>query len=204
MFAPARLRFFRLTPALLLCGSLAIPLLADCSGAATCDAVCDNVLDKCTDIETDFARNSCLEQCEQRKQVVPESCAEERDEVLRCLSMAESVDCGDPQQSAACSAENEALADCAADTQGSGGSTGTGNGGAPCETDDECASGLCNWKIEQCSTPGDLGAPCSRDEECAGDLCNWTTDQCSAAGGSGAPCGRDEECVSGQCNETCA
>ncbi len=183
---------------LFLSTALAVPLLTDCKGPASCEAVCDNVLDKCTDFATEVARNDCLEECEQRSKAVPGSCAAERDEVLTCLALASSIDCSDPQQSAACTGENADLGACAAGESPT--TSATGGGGQPCDLDDECATGLCNWKTDVCATPGDLGAPCDRDEECAAALCNWKTDVCAAPGDLGAPCDRDEECAGALCN----
>jgi hypothetical protein len=207
-----RLSHARSLPALVLMLGAFAATFVDCKGAASCDAVCDNVLDKCFDdsfgfVNEDTARNDCMEQCAQRADAVPEKCADERDAVLECLALAESIDCGDPQRSAACSDENEALGACAASGGGGGtgsGTTGSGGTGQACQTDDDCATGLCNWQLEQCSTPGAIGGPCTRDDECTSALCNWSTEVCAAPGPTGTPCIRDEECTSGQCpNESC-
>ncbi|NUO52473.1 MAG: hypothetical protein HOV80_26800 [Polyangiaceae bacterium] len=228
------MKLVRFAPAFTLAAAVAALGLAHCSGAATCDAVCDNVLDKCTDGflgSSDAARNDCVEQCSQRSEAVPDSCAAERDEVLSCLAKAESIDCNDPQRSAACTDENEALARCGAPDDGSS-TSATGASGQSCDTDDECGTGLCNWKTGVCSVPAEVGSECQRDEECAGDLCNWktstcalpapiddacqrdeecesdlcnwNTSKCSTPGPAGSPCTREEECVSNQCNgSTC-
>ncbi len=184
---------------MLVAALLATPLLADCAGAASCEAVCDNVLDKCLVGESSVAYNDCLEECSQRSNAIPARCELERDDVLACLSVADSIDCGDPQQSAACTAENQALFACASNS-GGGGSGGGSPGGQPCSDDAECAGGLCNWETEVCAGPGDLGDACGRDEECAGGLCNWETEVCSSLGDLGDACGRDEECQGALCN----
>ncbi len=196
------MKLVRFAPALTLVAAVAVLGLTHCSGAATCDAVCDNVLDKCTDGflgSSDAARNDCVEQCSQRAEAVPDGCAAERDDVLSCLAMAESIDCDDPQRSSACTDENEALAKCGSGDDG-GQSTSSGPSGQPCDTDDECGTGLCNWNTKVCSTPAELGAACQRDEECASDLCNWNTTSCSEPAALGGACQRDEECASDLCN----
>lgn len=199
-----RYRLVRVAPALTFALAFGTLTLADCAGAASCDAVCDNVLDKCFDdafglIDEDAVRNDCMEQCAQRSDTVPEKCAAERDEVLSCLAQAESIDCDEPQLSAACSDANQELAECGG--SGGGASTGSAGTGQPCDNDDDnCPTGLCNWKTGVCSTPGDIGASCQRDEECAGDLCNWVTSMCAVQAEIGTACQRDEECTSDLCN----
>src|SRR5262249_53697104 len=65
--------------------------------------------------------------------------------------------------------------------------------------DKECPTGLCNWKLQRCASPGSDGTPCQRDEECASNVCNWKLEACSVKGGPGAACMRDDECASGTC-----
>jgi hypothetical protein len=195
------MKLARFAPALTIAAAVAALGLAHCSGAATCDAVCDNVLDKCTDGflgSSDAARNDCVEECSQRAEAVPDECAEERDEVLSCLARAESVDCDDPQRSAACTDENEALAKCGSGTGTE--TTSSGPSGQACDGDDECGTGLCNWKTGTCSVPAEIGSPCQRDEECSSNLCNWKTSSCALPAAIGDSCQRDEECDSNLCN----
>lgn len=193
--------------ALLFAALFALPMLADCGGGASCEAVCDNVLDKCTADSNDLARNQCLEECAQRSSAVPDSCLLESEDVLACLSSADSLDCGDPQQSAACTSENQKLSSCAFGGGGGGGGSGgsTASGGQACQDDEECATGLCNWALDVCTPIGEQGAACGRDDECVGGLvCSWVSDVCIAPAAAGAACQRDEECLSDQCpNDTC-
>jgi hypothetical protein len=91
---------------------LALSLAAACGGEATCDSACTNILDKCTDEPDELDMNNCVEQCEQRRQAVPDSCASEGDAVVACIADADTIDCFDPQQSAACSDANAELASC--------------------------------------------------------------------------------------------
>jgi hypothetical protein len=72
--------------------------------------------------------------------------------------------------------------------------------GQPCGRDVECATGLCNWKTEQCSSPAPNGALCDRDVECLSALCNWRLGTCADRGGNGTPCDRDSECATAVCN----
>lgn len=169
-----------------------------CGTSPTCDAVCSNVLDKCTTDGNELARNQCLEECAQRSQSVPDSCGSERDAVLECLAGADSLDCSDPQRSAACADVNETLSTCASSE--ATGSSGTGSSGMTCDRDDECASDLCNTASGMCATPAELGAKCYRDDECASDVCNTVTEMCATPAELGAKCYRDDECVSDLCN----
>jgi hypothetical protein len=185
----------------------------NCGGGASCDAVCSNVIDKCDSgsalTDGGAERNACLETCSERVQTVPDSCASDRDLLLSCLSDAPSINCNDPQASAACTMANSALDACAGHktTSESSVSVGAGGSGASCTQDKTCPTGLCNTNTQQCGTPGALAAPCYRDTECAGSLCNTNTEQCATAGALGGPCYRDDECANALCNtktEQCA
>ena len=197
----------------------AVPMLVDCGARATCDDLCDNVLDKCSsDFGTygeyeDVARNNCLEECAQRSNSVPEKCALEKDDVLSCLADADSLDCADAQQSASCATENAALNSCVFGSNtgdgGSGGGAGDGStssapDGQSCDSDNDCASGLCSWVSDTCIVPAALGMDCGRDNECESELCSWVDDTCIVPAESGAACRRDTECISESCpNDVC-
>ena len=77
--------------------------------------------------------------------------------------------------------------------------------GGRCYEDDDCATGICNWKTDRCATASPLGGPCKRDLECADGLCNWELEQCTEASPPGTLCGRNKECASGVCtlDKTC-
>ena len=172
--------------------------LVDCGGSATCQGVCDNVIDKCLQQPDSVAYNNCLEDCSQRVKAVPEKCNDSRDEVLSCLSSADSINCLDAQQSAACADENAALVVCA--LGGSNSNDSNNAGGTHCLDDDECANGKCNSKLQQCADPQQLGGPCYDDDECANGRCNSKLQQCADPQSLGGPCYDDDECANGKCN----
>ncbi len=186
--------------------ALGLGLLAasvvDCGNGASCDAVCSNVLSKCSSALDSVAKNQCLEECTQRIQPIDQKCAVERDAVLRCLSDAPSIDCADPQKSASCASQNTILSHCMGGTTTVGGSaTSSGSAGGPsCNLDKDCTTGLCNTKLEQCTTPGAIGTPCYLSKECSNGLCNTNLDQCADPGGLGTPCYLSKECTNGLCN----
>lgn len=181
---------------------------AACGGGASCESVCNNVIDKClvSGLEdTSVAKNNCIEQCNQRLQNVKASCVQQRDDLLKCVAGAKSVDCSDPQRTAECSSQNKALSSCSGATVSttSGATSGGATSGGPpdCFTDSACTPQICLEKINQCGMPQGPGGPCIRDSECAAGLCLENENQCGDAQPLGGGCIRDEECQNGLCNE---
>lgn len=87
----------------------------------------------------------------------------------------------------------------AAQTDGGGAHDAAAPQGPPCDLDEDCDTGICNWKTDRCASPSPVGSACGRDRECKSQVCNWKTDRCAAPGAKDAPCGRDSECLSGVC-----
>jgi hypothetical protein len=201
--------------------ALLAPSIEGCGGGASCNSLCSNVIDLCTTESDSVDLNNCIEQCNERIEPIPTNCASERDDLLECISGASVVNCSDPQESAACSTENQALVTClAGGGSAAGGASGTSTttsttggdggqsagGGDPighaCETDHDCSSGICNEDLNVCSTAGKAGTPCFRDSECSTNLCNESQSACSTPGPIGTPCFRDSECSGNLCNES--
>jgi hypothetical protein len=68
--------------------------------------------------------------------------------------------------------------------------------GSDCQSDGQCASGLCEGS--KCQAKATLGAGCSRDAACATNMC--VKDKCFEAQAAGASCGAPRECQSNNCD----
>ena len=102
-------------------------------------------------------------------------------------------------------ANADADANAGADAEADADAGAAPDGGPRCYEDDDCATGICNWKTDRCAATGPVGAPCKRDLECTAGLCNWELETCTEASPSGTPCRRNKECASGVCalDRTC-
>ena len=48
--------------------------------------------------------------------------------------------------------------------------------GETCESSDECASGVCDWNIDECVAPKALGESCDFASQCESDSCSFSAD----------------------------
>lgn len=74
--------------------------------------------------------------------------------------------------------------------------------GEGCYEHEDCASELCDFDTQTCTTTRAVGAQCSNDDVCESGYCDFSNGQCAASVANGSPCpsNDDSQCADGWCD----